>query len=265
VARTTPRVENDTLASPDGEGTTIRVGEPAWYAWLEQATTFAFASSMGSFTARKERGGRAGRYWKAYRTRASQLRRAYLGKSEDLTLDRLLESAEAGGRMGSARRIRIWMALAFHALGELRAARLAIEPALALAAPEGYVRSFVDEGAPMLELLLEARGRDNVPAYVEKLLAAFADFRFQIADCRLEPKQSAIYNLQSAMVELLTERELKVLRLIADGASNRAIAEQLVITVGTVKRHITNLFGKLGVRSRTQAISAARAIGLLEY
>jgi len=81
-------VDGDTLTVPDGSSDPIRVGEPAWYAWLEQATTFAFASSAGSFTARKERRGRVGWYWKAYRTRAGQLRRAYLGKSEALTLDR---------------------------------------------------------------------------------------------------------------------------------------------------------------------------------
>jgi LuxR family maltose regulon positive regulatory protein len=105
-----------------------------------------------------------------------------------------------------------------------------------------------------------------VPEYVEKLLAAFPE-TMNDEHGTMKPEH-AIHRssfIVQPLVEPLTERELEVLRLIADGASNRAIAEQLVITVGTVKRHINNLFGKLGVRSRTQAISTARAMGLLEH
>src|SRR5215216_3256179 len=89
MARTTPRVEEATLVAAPSVADAIVVGTPAWYAWLEQATSFAFAAAQGSFTARKERRGQTGWYWKAYRKRAGLVRSAYLGKSADLTLDRL--------------------------------------------------------------------------------------------------------------------------------------------------------------------------------
>ena len=73
MARSTPRVEGGMLLGLEGQASGIAVGTPAWYAWLEQATTFAFASQQGRFTARKERSGRSGWYWKAYRKRDSTL------------------------------------------------------------------------------------------------------------------------------------------------------------------------------------------------
>jgi hypothetical protein len=82
-------VEDATLIAASGVADAVVVGTPAWHAWLEQATTLAFASARGTFTARKERRGQAGWYWKAYRKQAGQLRSAYLGKSADLSLDRL--------------------------------------------------------------------------------------------------------------------------------------------------------------------------------
>jgi LuxR family maltose regulon positive regulatory protein len=178
-------------------------------------------------------------------------------------LDRLLVAAEAGARAESIIEILLVRALAMQALGNQPGALVSLARALLLAAPEGYIRIFVDEGAPMLELLRAAHARGIAPAYVEQLLAAFPDWRLQIADCRLEPKQSAICNLQSAMLEALTTRELEVVRLMAEGASNRTIAERLTLSVGTVKRYANNIFSKLDVQSRTQAIAKARALRLL--
>src|SRR5262245_11649747 len=89
MARTTPRVERSTLIVAAGDARTIVVGTPDWYDWLERATSFAFVGEQGSFTAREERSARAGGFWKAYRKQAGTLRSAYLGKSADLTLDRL--------------------------------------------------------------------------------------------------------------------------------------------------------------------------------
>ena len=86
MARTTPRIHGEILLQPGQPTDPIEVGTPAWFAWLEAATTFSFADAAGSFTARKERSGRSGSYWKAYRMRGGMLRRAYLGKSSDLTL-----------------------------------------------------------------------------------------------------------------------------------------------------------------------------------
>jgi class 3 adenylate cyclase len=99
VARSTPRVVDTVLIGRDDAASSIAVGGPAWYAWLEDATTFAFTSAQGSFTARKEQRGKSGWYWKAYRKRAGTLHRAYLGKSSDLTRDRLTAIAsELAGR-----------------------------------------------------------------------------------------------------------------------------------------------------------------------
>lgn len=94
MARTTPRVEGDTLRLPINPDTSITVGTPSWFTWLEQHTTFAFVSAQGRFTARKERNQSRGSYWKAYRKCAGQLRSVYLGRSIDLTLDRLVGAAE---------------------------------------------------------------------------------------------------------------------------------------------------------------------------
>src|SRR5688500_16017153 len=101
MARATPRVEGATLVDPTQAVPAITVGTPPWYAWLDRATTFAFVGSAGRFTARTERRSRSAGYGKAYRTRAGKLSSAYLGKTADLTLERLqavaatLASAEA--------------------------------------------------------------------------------------------------------------------------------------------------------------------------
>src|SRR5262249_18150193 len=93
MARTTPRVDGAALVGSGGDANLILVGTPDWFAWLETATAFAFTSQHGSFTARKDLRARGGWYWKAYRTRHGTLQRVYLGKAQDLTLDRLDRAA----------------------------------------------------------------------------------------------------------------------------------------------------------------------------
>src|SRR5215212_722034 len=93
MARTTPRVAGAALITRADDAQAIAVGTPAWYAWLEGATTFAFVGVGGSFTARKERRRRADGYWKAFRKRGGVVRSAYLGKSTDLSLGRLQTAA----------------------------------------------------------------------------------------------------------------------------------------------------------------------------
>src|SRR5215469_15671829 len=98
MAQATPIVQNDVLIyQRDGEECSLAIGTQDWYTWLETVTTFAFSSACGTFTARKEQAGnkRGGLYWRAYRRRNSKLHRAYLGKSEELTLERLNASAAA--------------------------------------------------------------------------------------------------------------------------------------------------------------------------
>jgi LuxR family transcriptional regulator, maltose regulon positive regulatory protein len=169
-------------------------------------------------------------------------------------LERLLQDAEAKARVGSVLKILVLRALAMETHGNRTGALSTLERALVLAAPEGYIRFFVDEGEPMLTLLCQAHTRSSVPGYVATLLSAFGEQHN--ADV---PPTSA---RPGALAEPLTEREREVLHLLLEGASNREIARRLIVRVHTVKRHVYNLCGKLGVQSRTQAIARARNLNI---
>jgi LuxR family maltose regulon positive regulatory protein len=160
--------------------------------------------------------------------------------------------------------------MALQRQSEARTAHTALVRALALAAPMGYVSIFLEEGAPMAALLREARTRGIAPSYVDKLLAAFPDARTRRqGDKEMSEVSIPIGSLSPSLpismslVEPLTPRELEVLRLLAAGASNGAIAEALIISIGTAKKHVNNILAKLDVRSRTQAAIWARDHGLL--
>jgi ATP/maltotriose-dependent transcriptional regulator MalT len=170
-------------------------------------------------------------------------------------LNRLLRDAEAKAQMGSALEILVLQALALEAQGNRTVALSTLERALVLAEPEGYIRMFVDEGAPMLTLLRQAHAQSSVREYVNTLLRVFGEQ--VVSDVPLTSDHP------SSLVEPLTEREREVLRLLLEGASNREIAGRLVLSVNTVKRHVYNLSVKLGVQSRAQAIIRARDLDLL--
>jgi LuxR family maltose regulon positive regulatory protein len=170
-------------------------------------------------------------------------------------LGRLLLQAEREGRMGSALEVLVLQALASRAGGDEAQAMERLSRALLLAEPEGYVRLFVDEGAPMLSLLRQARQHGLVPDYVAALLSAF--------DTQTAAESPAQSTNPLVLLEPLTERELEVLRLLVEGLSNAAMAQELIITVGTVKRHVNSIYGKLGVQSRSQAIARAHTMHLL--
>jgi LuxR family maltose regulon positive regulatory protein len=174
-------------------------------------------------------------------------------------LERLLQTAEAGERTGSAIEILILRALAHHVQGDTPTGLVPLERALTLAEPEGYARVFVDEGRPMARLLAEGAARGIVPHYTAKLLAAFEAEKQKNAD---ESQPSTTPPAQS-LIEPLSQRELEVLRLIAQGLSNREIGEKLYLAIITVKGHNRNIFRKLGVRRRTEAVARARELGLL--
>jgi len=116
----------------------------------------------------------------------------------------------------------------------------------------------------MARLLRVAHTRGIAPSYVETLLSAFPRTEGQGLRTELaEPTHSVPSPQSSGLVEPLTTRELEVLRLLADGASNDEIARRLIISLGTVKKHVANVFGKLAAQSRTQAVARARALKLL--
>ena len=127
----------------------------------------------------------------------------------------------------------------------------------ALAEPGGFLRTFVREGPPMARLLYEAVKRGIAPDYARRLLAAFP---VALAE-QAAPPETRISN--AALVEPLSERELEVLQLIAEGLTNREIASRLYLALNTVKAHTRNIYGKLGVHNRTQAVARARALGIL--
>jgi LuxR family maltose regulon positive regulatory protein len=176
-------------------------------------------------------------------------------------LQPLLEAAEAGDRTTRTIEILNLQALTFLAGGESTQALSALERALTLAEPEGFVRTFVDEGPPMAQLLNQAAARGVMPNYTARLLAAFQTTDDEPQTTR--HSSSVVDRRSSDLVEPLSERELEVLQLIAEGLTNREIAARLYLSLNTVKAHTRNIYGKLGVRSRTQAVARARALGSL--
>ncbi len=172
-------------------------------------------------------------------------------------IDRLLGDTEPGKRWGRVIELLILRALVLDAQEKQDEALEPLARALALAEPEGYVRIFVDEGLPMARLLYEALSRGIAPDYVHRLLAAFP---------AAEPEQAAPSKKQapkSELVEPLSERELQVLQLLAQGLTNPEIASQLFLALNTIKAHARSIYGKLGVNNRTQAAARARALGIL--
>jgi LuxR family maltose regulon positive regulatory protein len=145
-------------------------------------------------------------------------------------------------------------------------ARAFITEALTRAGPENYVRTFVDAGEPMRSLISDSglqikkrgEGADRLLAYVGRLLAAFDSIT-----PRREPEVSDIQSPISNVVEPLSDRELDVLRLLADGQTNREIAQTLCVSINTVKTHLKNVYGKLGVGNRREAAASAKECGLI--
>ncbi|MBK9709866.1 MAG: hypothetical protein IPO81_00805 [Kouleothrix sp.] len=187
-------------------------------------------------------------------------------------LDRLLADAEAKARMGSVLEILIVRALAQWAQERHSDALATLERALVLAAPEGSIRRFVDQGPAMAAMLQAAQARGIAPGHITRLLAAFpesdqetrrqGDKEIDWASISLVSRSPGRPVSQS-LVEPLSARELEILRLIASGKSNAEVARTLVIAISTVKTHTNSIFGKLQVTSRTQAIALARDLHLL--
>ncbi len=180
-------------------------------------------------------------------------------------LDALVATAESGGRIRCLIELFVLRALALNALGDREGALVSVTRALSPAQAGGFVRVFVDEGKQMVELLRawakwnkngDAR-RSELESYVLQLLAAFPDEL--VADqIPLSPGLPRTY-----LLDPLSNREVEVLRLLASGHGNGDIAAKLFLSTGTVKRHVNNIFAKLDVHSRTQAVAKARELNIL--
>ena len=181
-------------------------------------------------------------------------------------LKRLDVTAAAQGRTGSLIEIRALQALASAAIGDEDAALGCLAGALSLGCPGGYVRVFADEGPPMAALLgrlfaaerAEQAASPSVPlGYLARVLRAFGG-KEAVETAGRSTAQGVL-----GLVEQLTARELEVLVLLAAGAPNPRIAAELVVTLDTVKKHVSHLLGKLGAANRTEAVTRARQLGLI--
>jgi LuxR family maltose regulon positive regulatory protein len=166
-------------------------------------------------------------------------------------LDHLCQAAETEGRTGIQIEALALQALTHWKRGKHADAMTALERALRLAEPEGYVRLFADLGLSMARLLQEARSRAVMPDYVATLLAAFG------------PELAGSASTEVSLPEPLTSREQEILELVAAGLTNHEIAEKLVISSETVKKHTGNIYSKLDVGNRTEAVARARELDLL--
>jgi len=164
-------------------------------------------------------------------------------------LDRLLDAAEAGGRIGSVIELLVLRGRLLRARGDRAHAAASFARALALAEPEGYVRLFVDEGDAVVPLLRETAKSGATAPYAARLLSAF------------EHRPAA--TTAGRTVDALSERELDVLRLLATDLSGPAIAQELFISLNTMRTHTKSIFAKLGVSSRRAAVRRAVELGLL--
>jgi LuxR family maltose regulon positive regulatory protein len=169
--------------------------------------------------------------------------------------DRLCDAARAAGRMARVVELGLLKALALEALGRPEEALASLEQCLALAEPGGYLRLFLEAAEPAAALLRRAAARQISPGYTTRLLVALGAGEKE----SVPPPSGA-----RPLVEPLTPREREVLHLICTGLANREIAERLTVTLNTVKKHSSHIYGKLGVSSRAQAIVRARELGLHE-
>jgi LuxR family maltose regulon positive regulatory protein len=167
-------------------------------------------------------------------------------------LVRLLDGLEETRMTASVIELLSLQAVALNVQNKSAPAANVLARALSLAKPGGYTRLFVDEGAPMEKALRKIAKQGVEPDYVDRLLRAFAEIDDQI------------FSRPQALIEPLSSREVELLRLVAAGLSNREIAEELIISLNTVKWHSKNIYGKLQVHSRVQAIARAHELGLIK-
>jgi LuxR family maltose regulon positive regulatory protein len=167
-------------------------------------------------------------------------------------LARLLEMSEKAGWRGRGIEFLVLQSLALQAQGQNEAAMTSLEKALSLAEPEGYIRTFIDEGKAMEELLHQASSADIAKVYVNKLLVAF------------EPVTTKEQKVTTQwLIEPLTVRELQVLRLLGTELSGPEISHELLVSLNTMRTHTKNIYSKLDVSNRRAAIHRAEELNLV--
>jgi LuxR family maltose regulon positive regulatory protein len=166
--------------------------------------------------------------------------------------ERLLPKLEGANRVGRVIETLVLQALACQGKKDIDQALVILEKAFSLAQPGGYMRTFLDEGEPIAKLLFQARTQRIGTGYGAELLSAMGH------------AFGGALPLAQLLIEPLTLRELEVLKLIEAGYSNQEIAAELVISLPTVKRHISNIYTKLGTSSRTQAVARAKELNLFQ-
>ena len=172
-------------------------------------------------------------------------------------LEKVLRTASEGERTARLIDANLMLAQVYQRRGDARRALPYLQQALYLAQPGGYIMTFLEGGDAVRDLLRLALRQDKDSQYILRLLKAFEKQGGILKEERSRPDQSQL------LVEPLTERELEVLRLMAVGRSNREIAAELVVTLNTVKKHSSHIYGKLGVNNRSAAAAYARKLGLI--
>lgn len=192
------------------------------------------------------------------------LGRALMAQGDTLNalrmLDRYVAAAAEAGRGRDVVELLVLQALAYKTHGDLPNATAALAEALCRAEREEYIQTFLDEGLPLAELLHHSAAQGVTLAYVNRLLAAFANSPLYVMRA-----YGSDYVTQDPLIfiEKMSRREIEVLRLVAAGCSNQDIAIRLSIATSTVKKHLGNILAKLGVRNRTQAAARARELKLV--
>jgi len=172
-------------------------------------------------------------------------------------LSPLRQQMEAKGWEDERLKVMVLQAVALQAHGEQDTAMHLLCDALALAEPGGFIRLFVDEGKPMAHLLSEANAHGMMPDYTGKLLAVLEAGEYKSEDTSSLPPPA------QPLIEPLSRREVEVLHLMAQGLSNQEMSKRLFLALDTVKGHNRNIFDKLQVQRRTEAVARAREWGLL--